>query len=40
MAVDYSFLRSDDIVKTEDTDFIASCQVNSSLHYAKRKAIS
>ena len=32
MAVSYSFLRSDDIVKTEDIDFITLCQV-SSLYY-------
>ena len=40
MAVDYSFLCGDDTVKTEDADFIASCQVNSSLHYTERKIIS
>ena len=32
MAVGYNFLHSDDIVKTEDADFITSCQVSSSLH--------
>ena len=32
MAVGYSFLCGDDIVKTEDADFIALCQLNSSLY--------
>ena len=32
MAIGYSFLRGDDVVKTEDANFIASCQVSSSLH--------
>ena len=32
IAIGYSFLHGDYIVKTEDANFIASCQVNSSLH--------
>ena len=32
MAVSYSFLRGDKIVKTEDAKFIASSRVSSSLH--------
>ena len=28
MAIGYSFLYGDDIVKTEDTNFIASCQMS------------
>ena len=31
MAIGYSFLYDDDIVKTEDADFITLCQVSSSL---------
>ena len=31
MAIGYSFLRGND-VKMEDANFIASCQVSSSLH--------
>ena len=32
MAVGYSCLRGDNIVETENTDFIVLCQVSSSLH--------
>ena len=32
MAIGYSFLRGYNIVKTEDANFIALCQVSSSLH--------
>ena len=31
MAIGYSSLHGDDIVKTEDAEFITSCQVSSSL---------
>ena len=32
MAAGYSFLCGNDVVRTEDANFIALCQVSSSLH--------